>query len=236
MSLTNVHIVATSGNAKTGPMPVTYRPVQTCPRTCAFLPKSEGGNGGCYGTGRIFGIASKYATAETSHADAVAKLNRAPRGAKYMRDRVVGDIVAPDGTADVDYLTSIAAAAAAVDLTPFGYTHGFDLLTPGDVQRVAAAGYVLNASCETIEDVRRAVAKGLPATIVAGPELEDGTEVRTHDGMRRVVTCPAQTREDVSCASCGLCAKPRRAAVVRFLPHGTAVRQAEASIDGRNGR
>lgn len=225
--LSNVHIVAQSGNVKTGVMPVTYRTADTCPTTCPFLPVSMGGNGGCYGTGRIFGIAGKYATL-MSETDALAKLARAPRGAKYMRDRVVGDVVTPDGKFDHPYVAAIARVAHASGLRVFGYTHAWPIMTRDDVETVKGTGYVMNASCETADDVARAVSLGMP-TVIAGDSWQDGDVI----AGRRIVTCPAQTRDDVSCASCGLCAKPDRACTVRFLIHGMAKNQAAASIVSR---
>lgn len=225
--LTNTHIVAQSGNSKTGPMPVTYRTADTCPTDCPFLPRSLGGAGGCYGTGRIFGIAGKYATL-MSESQAVAKLGRAPRDARFMRDRVVGDLVTPDGSFDRDYVQAIARVAGKVGLTVFGYSHAWRLMSADDVAETSASGYVLNASCETESDVREAVLLGLP-TVLAGDSWTDGDMV----AGRRVVTCPAQTRDDVSCSTCGLCAKPNRACTVRFLVHGTARAQAAASIVAR---
>ena len=145
-----------------------------------------------------------------------------------MRDRVVGDVIAADGSFDTDYIESIAAAAKEADLRPFGYTHGWRLMTDVDVTRVAASGYALNASCETAEDIAAAVAMGLP-TVVTGDDWTDGDMV----AGRRIVTCPAQTREDVTCASCGLCARPQRAATVRFIVHGTARKRAGKSIAAR---
>lgn len=226
-ALTNVHIVAQSGNAKTGVMPVTYRTAETCPTTCPFLPRNLGGAGGCYGTGRIFGIAGKYATS-MSTADAISKLARAPKGARYMRDRVVGDVVTPTGEFDAPYVAAIAHVAETAGLKVFGYTHAWPMFTADDVQMIKVSGYVMNASCETENDVRVAVSLGMP-TVIAGDSWTDGDIV----GGRRIVTCPAQTRDDVTCASCGLCAKPDRACTVRFLLHGPKA-QAAASIEGKS--
>ena len=222
----NVRIVATSGNTKTGVMPVTYRPVTTCPTTCAFLPKSQGGNGGCYGTGRIFALAN--VATDMTDADAARKLADAPRSAKYLRDRVVGDVVTDDGKFDLDYVQSIARAAATADLIAYGYTHAWRLAHPIDVLAMSLSSYVMNASCETEQDVHDAVRKGFPVTI-AGDDWTEGQMI----AGKRVVTCPAQTRTDVTCSSCGLCAKPHRKALVRFKIHGAAKKAATASIEAR---
>ena len=223
--LRDVQIVAKSGNSKTGPIPVTYRPERTCEPTCPLL------GAGCYGTGRIFGIAEKYAR-DTTRAEASAKLGKVSADARYLRDRVVGDVIttADDGSLvfDIEYVEAIAEVALEHDLRPFGYSHAWRRMTADDVERTAAAGYVLNASCETVSDVEQALALGLPATI-ANDDVPEGTTI----SGKRVVTCPAQTREGTSCATCGLCAKPQRAAVVRFQIHGTAKNKARASVAAR---
>jgi hypothetical protein len=225
----DLHVVARSGNTKTGDIPVTYRPMRTCEPTCPFLPSKD--SGGCYGTGRIFAMAEKL-TGERSADDVDATLAKRNPAARYMRDRVVGDVIDVDAdgsvTVDVEYIEAVADAAARNDLTAFGYSHAWPRFTPEDVARMAASGYVMNASCETPADVDAALAMGLPATI-ANDDVAEGAMI----GGGRVVTCPAQTRDDVDCASCGLCAKPQRKAVVRFLIHGTAKRKATAAVAAR---
>lgn len=222
-TMTNTHMVAMSGNTKTGPMPVTYRTADTCPTSCPFLPANQGG---CYGSGRIFGIAAKYAS-ELTVEKAASILARSPRGAKYLRDRVVGDVVANDGSFDITYVETIAGVARDAGLIPFGYTHHWGAMTADDVARTVTSGYVMNASCETADDITRAVSLGMPA-VVTGDAWADGDVV----AGRRIVTCPAQTRDDVDCSSCGLCAKPNRAATVRFLVHGPT-KMAARAIDAR---
>lgn len=230
-TLQDLHVVARSGNAKTGDIPVTYRPMRTCEPTCPLLPKKD--SGGCYGTGRIFGLAQKL-SGERTVGDIRAKLAGRNPNATIGRDRVVGDVikVGPDGetTFDVEYVETVAEAFTAEGLTPFGYTHAWRRMTADDIARTKASGYALNASCESLADVAQALAMGLDATI-ANDDVPEGTMV---DG-RRVVTCPAQTRDDTSCATCGLCAKTDRKAIVRFKIHGTAKKRAAASVARANG-
>lgn len=217
--LTDVVISARSSNSKTGPMPTISRPIETtCPTTCPFLPKPLGGNGKCYANGRINGMVRKGAR-DMSVADAVVKINAGKaRNARYLRDRVVGDVSVGgptgDGSVDVDYLTAVAEVARQTGLTAYGYTHAYAQFTPEQLRAVADSGYVLNGSANTREDVERIVALGMPATI-ASDEVQDGEII----AGKRVVTCPEQTGRVASCAECGLCAKPNRAAIVRFLLH-----------------
>jgi hypothetical protein len=236
-----VHVTPQSGNAKTGNIPVTYRPMTTCANDCAFLPKDYAeqlvaaglrspdipSEGGCYGTGRIFGMARKFAATITA-GEVRAKLARAARSARFLRDRVVGDILTESGTIDHGYIATIAKLAREAHLIPFGYTHAWRGMTSDDVAQIRATGYIMNASCETRDDVRAAVDLGMPVTI-ASDIVADGEMI----AGKRVVTCPAQTREDVTCASCGLCARGERAAVVRFQIHGTARKRAASAVQTR---
>lgn len=215
-----------SGNSKTGPIPVTSRTMDTCPTDCPFYPERSGG---CYGTGRLFGITRKHANTLTEK-DLDARLAKVRKGARYLRDRVVGDVLTPDGDVDFDYIAAIARAGARAGLRVFGYTHAWRRFTADDVTRIKQEGYTMNASCETEQDVQRAVDLGMPV-VLTGDEWDDGQMV----AGKRVVTCPAQTGQTESCATCGLCASPNRKAVVRFMVHGVARNKAGASIDGRKG-
>ena len=219
----SVHVVADSGNSKTGRIPVTHRPMTTCPSTCPFLP--TGPVGGCYATGRIFGMADRYSGSITLD-DAVARVRKGMHaGARYLRDRVAGDVVTAAGRLDRAYVAAITTVATSNGLTPFGYTHAWRTFTPADRAWLQSSGYVMNASTETPAGAARAVRLGMP-TVIANGIVPEGTMIEG----KRVVTCPAQTRDDVSCASCGLCAKPNRSCIIRFMPHGSAVRKAERAI------
>jgi len=135
--LTNVVLNPKSSNSKVGPIPTINRPIkESCPRTCPFLPKNLGGNGLCYANGMINAAASG-AAGTLSVDDVVAKIEAGKHKAggkvrgevfgapKYIRDRVVGDIVNdPDGeaTADVEYVLQVAEIADRVGMVAYGYT------------------------------------------------------------------------------------------------------------------
>lgn len=222
MKLDGVHLVAQSSNSKTGPMPVSYRGKDTCPTSCPFL-----GNG-CYGDGRLFALAHKFRQSLTLDR-AREILAKRKANARYLRDRVVGDILTPDGKVDWQYLTAISLLGRHASLTVFGYTHAWRLLRKRDVARLAKLGYVMNASCETPRQVSQAISLGMPAVITSGT-IAESTMI---DG-RRVITCPAQTRDDVTCATCGLCAKTDRKVIIRFIPHGPSRKRAERAIASAN--
>lgn len=222
-----VQISARSGNSKTGPIPTTSRGMHTCPTDCPFLPTGE--TGGCYGTGRIFALAVKH-QAQMTEDEAYAKIAKGMKpGTRLMRDRVVGDIVTPDGQIDHGYVSMIASVAQRLGITAFGYTHAHAEMTPEDAAKIADTGYVLNYSAETPAGVERAVSLGMPV-VIANDDVEEGAMI----AGRRVLTCPAQTHEGMDCARCGLCAKPQRKAVIRFLLHGAAVKRARRAVEARS--
>jgi hypothetical protein len=43
---------------------------------------------------------------------------------------------------------------------------------------------------------------------------------------RHVSICPATVRDDVTCASCGICAVPGHKAIIGFPAHGTGAKKA----------
>lgn len=218
-----IHVVPKSGNRKTGDIPVTYRPKSTCPTSCPFLPGSE--HGGCYGTGRLFASADKYA-GEVDVTEAADKIRRGMNpAARILRDRVVGDVLTEDGRLDRDYIMKIVQIATANGLTPFGYTHAWREFTLDDLAFLRRSGYVMNASTETPSAAGAAALTRLPVVIV-NDTLVEGSIV----AGKRVVTCPAETREGITCADCGLCAKPGRDALIRFTTHGVAAAKAREAV------
>jgi hypothetical protein len=51
--------------------------------------------------------------------------------------------------------------------------------------------------------------------------------VTTPEG-RTIIVCPAQTREDITCATCGLCARADRRVIIGFRAHGSRARVTDA--------
>ena len=215
--LTDVHLVRKSSNTKIGPIATSYRPQTTCPSECRFLPSNKGG---CYATGRINGMATKYSKTYT-HDEAVEKI----KGATLFRDRVVGDLVNSIGEIDYDYMNEISAVCEEADVLAFSYTHSWDSI---DISLVPH-NYMLNASVESVEDAVVAIDQGWDV-VITNDDIEEGSIING----KRVVTCPAQTRDGVTCASCKLCSKKRKS-IVRFLVHGIAKNKARKAIAAVSG-
>jgi hypothetical protein len=228
-------ITPKSGNAKTGPIPVTSRAQWSCPTSCPFF------GAGCYGENRgrnprtLFDLAADAETVHTTESLA-AEMRRAGNPRRFggralrrvlpiVRDREVGDVLTAAGAIDHAWLSVVTDAARSVGRTVFGYTH-VTTLTAEDVPD----GYVMNASTETTEDVRDAHGRGLPAVIVG-----DRDALAESDPATRYVSCPAESR-DVTCAECGLCAMPSRmsdpsgAPVIVFAPHGVKAKTVRQTV------
>ncbi len=208
--MTKTYVSLKSANTKTGPMTTTYRTEESCPSTCPLLGQ------GCYADGRIRAIPRKYGQEGN---EAILSLIDKPL-TFGVRFNVVGDFALADGSLDVDYVNACnALAEARPEVKIIAYTHMWRTLTP-DV-----FSFVCNASCETPEQVAEAVAAGWQATLV-------GSEAGTKIAGKRVITCPAQTRDDVSCATCMLCSKGGEGrAVVNFEVHGPTRRKARNTVD-----
>lgn len=204
------HVTLKSGNAKTGPLATTTREQVSCPTTCPLM-----GNG-CYATGRIFAIARKYGSPNT---DAVLSLINSLKPGQGVRLNVAGDFLTDDGTPDLEYIDACnQLATARPDCKIIAYTHAWRILDP------ALFAFGVNASCDTDADIAEARAAGW-GTVTVG--AEDGTMI----AGTRVVRCPAEYRDDTSCATCMLCSKtPKINTTVTFTPHGAGKRKAAAAV------
>jgi hypothetical protein len=110
----------------------------------------------------------------------------------------------------------------------FTYTHKPPLLGKNARAIVAAneAGFTVNLSGNSLShaDELKALAIGPVVAIVP----EDAPDKGTTPAGNRWITCPAQTREGVTCATCKLCSVATRSVIVAFRAHGTSKRKASA--------
>ena len=115
-----------------------------------------------------------------------------------------------------------------------GFTYSHKPITAGNlaaIHNANAGGFTINLSADTLAEADRLAETGLPVVVVlALPEGERHT-VTTPAG-RTVATCPATYRDDVTCASCGLCQRQNRKVIVGFPAHGNTKRAAAAVAAG----
>lgn len=254
MSTSNLAVLwnPRSSNSKTGPIPVSTTAKASCPTTCPFR-----GNG-CYaehgplamiwaamsdaGPNASFpqGRGEMHTTDWTGLCAAVAKL---PEG-QLWRHNQAGDLPHTDGAISYAAVRALIMANATSGARGFTYTHhDVESLTDNGhhnrnlVEWSNAYGFTINLSANSLEHAdaladRRAgpVCAVLPASTL--PEWNaPAPRLETPQG-RKVVVCPATYRDDVSCASCKLCAIADRDFIVGFPAHGSAKRRASTVAEG----
>ena len=226
-------LVKKSSNAKTGPIPTTTSPRSTCPPSCPLV-----GDGGCYAEAgyytRMNWDAVDAGNRGAAWREFLANIAALPAG-QLWRHNVAGDLppIAPD---------EINAGAVADLVTAnrgkrgFTYTHyPMNRRNAAIVREANAAGFTINASANNPKQAADYMARGLPAVCLVS-RSQNLSEWRKMSARSRgkefhVIQCPAEYRDDISCASCGLCQQSGRRVVVGFTVHGT--RSAAADIIAR---
>ena len=82
------------------------------------------------------------------------------------------------------------------------------------VKRMNDKGFVVNLSANNVKHADALYDLGIAPVATVLPETQT-TNTTTPKG-RKVVVCPATIRDDVSCATCQLCAKQRDAIITTF--------------------
>jgi len=239
-----------SRNSKTGPIPVSTTSRDTCPIACPFAKDVQDG-GGCYADGGPLAIywaqVSSGAAGVTwdVFCDQVAAL---PAATLWRHDQA-GDLPSRNRvTIDTDALARLVRANAKRRKRGFTYTHYnvTNILANRDAVAAAnAKGFTINLSGNTLSHADALadtqcgpVVAVLPVALERGNKKGEWTETladyrdRTRalhtPAGRRVVICPATYRDDVTCATCGLCAIATRKTIVGFPAHGASKRKAGA--------
>lgn len=228
----NVHLTLKSANKKTGPIPVSTTSRDTCPAACPF--KSNG----CYAETGPLAIHWREVTAGNRGMpwrDFLRAIAALPDG-QLWRHNQAGDL--PGIGNEIDAVALGQLADANDGRRGFTYTH--KPMTRSNAAKVRAAnraGLVVNVSANSpahADTLANGAAKGLPLVTVLPAEIDGAVTpvVRTPAG-RTISVCPATYREDVSCATCQLCARGNRTSIVGFPAHGSGARKASATAGGK---
>lgn len=206
-----VHFVPVSSNSKTGPIPVTYSERATCPLSCPHY-RSD-----CY--------AEDYYTRMTwdkvpmrggDWHDLIMAVSSLPAG-QLWRHNVAGDLPGDDETVDPVALGYLVRAN--IGKRGFTYTHKH---TPAALEWIRHAnewGFTVNLSADDAGHADTLADTGAGPVVCIVPS--DTPEKTQTPAGRTIIVCPAQTRPDVTCATCGLCQRQNRAVIVGFRAHGT---------------
>lgn len=215
-----VHLTLKSANAKTGPIPVSTTSALSCSDTCPFK------DNGCYAESGPLALHWRAVTAGErgltwpEFCDAIAQL---PDG-QLWRHNQAGDLPGLG-----DYINP-AAMQLLIDANQGrrGFTYTHKPATPENLEIIRAAnaaGFTVNLSANNLTHADTLADTGAGPVVTVLPT--NAPAKTTTPAGRPVITCPAQTRDDVSCADCQLCARADRPTIIGFLAHGTGAKKAE---------
>jgi len=235
MSAPHYHVTATSANAKTGRILVTTSSAETCPPACPLRRTCYAKSGhlalhwsavnrGERGTPWIGFLRTLAAALAVKGEGATWRHNQA------------GDLPGAGDWIDAPALAAIVAVNADAKAHGFTYTHkpvttadagGDAALAAVNLAAVVAAnagGFTINLSANSLAhaDALADVAHGRAPIVAVVPH--DAPDRLTTPAGRRAIVCPAQTRDDVTCATCRLCARAERSVIVAFRAHGSGAR------------
>ncbi len=215
-----VHLSPKSANTKTGPIPVSTTTRATCPLDCAMRE-------GCYAASGPLALhwsAVSSGARGTDWSTFVGAIADLPDG-QLWRHNQAGDLPGDGRTVDPVALGQLVAANTG--RRGFTYSHYRDADSLTWIRHANQWGFTINLSANSLADADALADTGAgPVVVVLPSDATDNT--RTPAG-RRVVVCPATQRDDVSCATCQLCAR-QRDAIVGFPAHGTRKRTIDIKL------
>lgn len=214
------HITKKSSNVKTGPIPVTTSSADTCPSACPFK------DNGCYAnSGKLKMHWDKVSNADKRAIDILElceEISNSPSG-QLWRHNQAGDLPGIDN--DIDALSIADIVEANVGKRGYTYTH-----KPMDndknisiVKLSNQAGFTINLSSNNLEHADKLLALGIAPVVTIVDD--DADKVHTTPAGNKVLVCPAQTSDTMTCAKCGLCANSKRNFIIGFKTHGNGAKK-----------
>lgn len=215
------HLTRTSGNAKTGPIPVSTSHKDTCPDHCALK-----GSGGCYADTGPLGIHWNAVSTGARGRDwpgFLSEIRTIPAGTLWRHNQA-GDLPHDNGKINGSQLFQLTAANHGKR----GFTYTHHCLSPRNVaaiRRANSSGFTVNVSADSVSQAVR-IRKKYPDLPVVSltPEVSPKFE---RVGGELIVTCPAVLQENRNCANCQLCQDPHRDYIIGFPAHGSRKKKAD---------
>ena len=211
------HFIRESGNRKTGPIPVTYSERETCPPSCPHYRAD------CYAEDFYTRMAWDKVPARGGSLDALCSAIAALPAGQLWRHNVAGDLPGAGETVDPVALGEIVRAN--IGKRGFTYTHKKSAEAIEWAGHATRWGFTVNLSADDAGEADTLSETGLPVCAIVPMDCPEKTET---PAGRTIIVCPAQSREDVSCATCGLCARADRRVIIGFRAHGTRARVTDA--------
>lgn len=211
-----IHFVRESSNRKTGRIPVTYSLRETCPESCPHYRTD------CYAEDYYTRMSwDKVAERGRPLAETCASIAALPAG-QIWRFNVAGDL--PGKGENVDPYALGQLVHANIGKRGFTYTHKKSPDAITWARHATQWGFTINLSADDAGEADTLAQHGLPLTCIVPMDTPERTT--TPEG-RPIVICPAQTHDDKTCETCGLCQRADRAVIVGFRAHGTRAKQTD---------
>ena len=153
--------------------------------------------------------------------DLCARIESMPDG-QLWRMNVAGDLPGVGERVNARELARIVNANKGK--RGYTYTHKRQPQALEQAKKATANGFVVNVSADTLAEADNLANAG--AWPIAALVPSDAPEKLSTPSGRKVIVCPAQTRDNVTCASCGLCAVASRKVIIGFRAHGAKAKQA----------
>lgn len=217
-----------SSNRKTGPIPVSTSDRETCPDACPLK------NNGCYAEGGPLGVIWRN-NLNLRWDQFCQEVKALPEG-QLWRHNQAGDL--PGHADEIDWRMLAKLVIANRGKRGFTYTHKpvlSGLWSRNNRESIAAAnalGFTINLSADNLEEADALADLGIGPVVMLLPQ--DATKNTATPAGRKVVICPALTHDDVTCATCQLCSRASRHAIVGFPAHGSRSRAA-SGVASRSG-
>ena len=235
--------IVVSSNEKTGPIPVSTSPKQTCPDYCDLKEL------GCYARYSFLGKLWTNLSASEGKAFKNGKSTLTPiswdsfvsyiallQEGTIWRHNQAGDLPGDSKLIDVPTLESLVRANAAAKALGFTYTH-YNPHLPHNAAAIKGAndnGFTINLSANNPAQADEYLALGIAPVVVLLPSDVDGkiTPQLTTPAGNSIKVCPA-TYLDTNCGNCGLCARRNRKGIVGFPAHGSAKKRVTFLANGK---
>ena len=226
-----VHFIRKSDNRKIGNIPCAMTERSSCPTSCSFY------NNGCYAESGFVGMYwNRIGKSSNPNIlkwnDFCSSVKSLPAG-QIWRYGVAGDLPGVNQTINQKQLQTLLAANRGK--RGWTYTHK-PVFSSGArekknralIQLSNNSGFTINISTSSLEEADRAANLKIGPVVVTVPDTYYSIG-RTPE-RRRVIVCPAQLREDMTCDKCRLCADPKRESIIAFKAHSSGKKLIEESL------
>ena len=215
-----------SSNVKTGPIPTTITEAISCPDACP-LKKA-----GCYAKYGPLSWHWKKIGVKTGidFKELLLEIKNLSRG-QLWRANVAGDLPGVSNEIDGELLKQLVSANSG--RKGYTYSHKPVLNEQGkfaSANREAIAnanknGFTINLSANDLNHADKLKELNIAPVCVVLPH--DAPKMQITKAGNKVVICPAQQIEGMTCSKCQLCQKVSRSVIVGFRSHGAGAKHVD---------